>query len=105
MLEGSLAYRSCTDDEGAVGDGFGDGGEGPGFGKDGGGIDGGACSLEGDGVVVDHAQMAEAEVMHGPGHRADVAGITGAHQHDRDAVELWAGLHCGYFRLRKKEAA
>src|SRR5580704_16290278 len=105
MLEGSLAYCSRAYNEGAVGDGFGDGGEGPGFGKYGGGIYGGACGLEGNGVVVDHAEMAEAEVVHGPGHRADVAGITGAHQHDRDAVELWAGLHCGYFRLRKNEAA
>ena len=106
MLQGSLAYCSRSHDERAVGDCFGNGGEGLRFGEDGGGIDGGACGLEGDGVVVDHAQMAEAEVVHGPGHRADVAGIAGAHQHDRDAVELLAGdQHCVYFRLRKREAA
>jgi len=75
VLQVALAYGGGPDDEGAVGDGLGECGAGDRVGEDLGGIDGGAGALEGDGEVVDHAQMAQAEVVHGACGCADVVGL------------------------------
>jgi len=81
-------------DEGAIRDGFGEGGEAAGLLHDGGGGDGGFGSelggfelggFEGGGVVVDDAEVVEAEVLHGAGGGADVAGVAGADQDDGEA--------------------
>ena len=58
MLQIALADCGGPDDQGAVGDGLGESGAGDRVGEDLGGIDGGTGALEGDGKVVDHAQMA-----------------------------------------------
>jgi hypothetical protein len=94
VLEDAVADGGSSEDQSAVGDGFGDGGGLGGGLEDAGGVDGGLFSgqrgFEGDGKVVDDAEVGEAEVVHGAGDGADVRGIAGA---DEDDVE--AGLLLG----------
>ena len=93
VLQVALADGGGPDDQGAVGDGLGEAGAGDRIGEDLGGVDSGARALEGDGEIVDHAQMAEAEVVHGAGGCADVVGVARADQDDVDAVKLFRGRH------------
>jgi len=75
MLQGAAADGGGADDESAIGDGVGDGGEFLGVGEKFGGADGGAGFAEGWLVGVDEAELGEAEVAHGAGGGADVEGI------------------------------
>jgi len=94
MFEDAVADGGGSEDQGAVGDGFGDGGWLGGGLEDAGGMNGGFFSgqrgFEGDGKVVDDAEVGEAEVVYGAGDGSDVRGIAGA---DEDDVE--AGLLLG----------
>lgn len=93
MLEVALADGGGADDEGAVGDGLGYGGEFGCGGEDGGRIDGGACGFEWDRVLVDDAEVGEAEVVHRAGDGADVLRVAGADENDGDAVEIFRREH------------
>jgi len=92
-LEVALADGGGAGDEGAVGDGLGDGRELSGGGEDGGGVDGGAGGFERDGILVDDAEVGEAEVVHGAGDGADVLRVAGADEDDGDAVKFRRGEH------------
>ena len=60
--------------------------------EDGGGVHGGFGRGEGDGEVVDDAEVGEAEVVHGAGYGADVRGIAGANEDDGDAILIGRGV-------------
>ncbi len=94
MLEVALAHGGGADDEGAVGDGLGYGGEFGGGVQDGGGVDGGAGGFEWDGVFIDDAEVGEAEVVHRAGDGADVLWVAGADEDDGDAVESFGEHEC-----------
>jgi len=100
-MEVAFADGGGAGDEGAVGDGFGKGGEAAGLLHDGGCAYGGfgglgvfdLGGLEGGGVVVDDAEVCEAEVLHGAGGGADVAGVAGAYEDDGEAGAICCGEH------------
>jgi len=100
-MEVAFADGGGAGDEGAVGDGFGEGGEPAGLLHDGGGAHGGFGGLgvfdlsgfEGGGVVVDDAEVGEAEVLHGAGGGTDVAGVAGADEDDGEAGAICCGEH------------
>ena len=97
MVELAGADSGGAEDEGAVGDGGGEGGVFGGRGEDGGGVDGGflgglgvgvfcqECSSERGTEIVDDAEVREAEVVHGAGDGTDVGGVAGANEDDDDA--------------------
>jgi len=87
------ADRGGADDQGAVCDGFGDGGVFAGGVEDGGGVNGRFGAFKGDAVFVDEAQIAEAEVVHRPGDGSDVVGVAGADEDDGEAGEFVSGEH------------
>ena len=93
VLQIALTDGCGADDEGAIGYGIGESGAGDRVGEDLGGVDCGAGGLKGDRVIVDHAQMAQAEVMHGAGGCANVVWVARADQDDVDAVKLCRGRH------------
>ena len=97
VLQGSLADCRGAYNECAVGNCIGDGREGCCAGEYGGGIDCGPRCFKGNGIVVDEAEMAEAEVMHGPCHRANIVRIARAYQDDAYAVELLGREHLPLF--------
>jgi len=100
-MEVAFSDGGGAGDEGAVGDGLGKGREASGLLHDGGGAYGGfgglgvfdLGGLEGGGVVVDDAEVGEAEVLHGAGGGADVAGVAGADEDDSKAGAICCGEH------------
>ena len=86
MLEDALADSGGAEDQGAVGDGVGDGLVLGGVLEDARRIDCGLGRCEWDGVLVDNAQLGVAEVVHGAGDGADVGGVACADEHDDDAI-------------------
>ena len=74
-MRNAVADGGGADDERAVGDGFGDGGEFFGGDEDRSASDGGASLTEGGFVRLDDAHAEEAEVAHGASGRADVQRI------------------------------
>jgi len=100
-MEIAFADGGGAGDEGAVGDGFGEAGESASLLHDGGGAYGGLRGLgvfdlgglEWGGVVVDDAEVGEAEVLHGAGGSADVAGVASADEDDGEAGAICCGEH------------
>ncbi len=72
MMKFAAACGGGADDEGAIGYGFGDGGELLGVCENWGGTDGGNCFAVGGIVGIHEAQMGAAEIAHGAGGGADV---------------------------------
>ena len=93
MLFAAEADCGGADDEGAIGDGLGDFCELAGGFEDGGGVDGRAGPFEGDGVFIDQAQVAKAEVIHGAGDGADVVGVASADEHHAEPAEFVFAEH------------
>ena len=80
-----------SDDKRAVRDGFGEGLEFFGAGEKRRGANRGTCLAERQLIRVDHANMEEAEVAHGPGGGTDVKGIARTDEYDAQAVEFGVG--------------
>ena len=93
VVELALADGGGADDESAVGDGLGDRGKGARGGHHLGGVDGGLRSLKRWEEFIDHAEGAEAEVVHGAGDGADVGRVARADEDDGDAGQLRIGEH------------
>jgi hypothetical protein len=93
VVQMALAHRGGAHHQRAVGDRVGHAGAAEGGGHYGGRVDRGPGLLQGHGIVVDDAQAAESEVVHGAGHGADVAGVARADQNYADTVELGFGEH------------
>ena len=115
MLELALADGGGGDDEGAVGDGGGEGVVATGVGHDVlRGYGGWVVELqgfqlggfEGGGEVVDDAEVGEAEVLHGAGGGSDVGGVAGAYEDDGEAGAGGGGEHkaeCRGWRVERSE--
>ncbi len=88
VLQFAGADGSGSDDEGAVGDGFGEGLEFLRAGEKRRGSDGGTGFAESYFVGVYNAEVEEAEVAHGAGGGSDVEGIARVDEDDAEAVEL-----------------
>ena len=82
----AVAKRGGSDDEGAVGDGFGEAGEFLGLLQDVGRAHGGAGFAEGEVVGLDDAEMEESEVAHGAGSGAEVERVASADEDDAEVV-------------------
>lgn len=83
-----------AEDEGAVGDGVGQGGKFAGGGEDGCCTDGGAGLVPGGSPGLDDAEVVEAEVDHGAGGGTDVERVAGVDEDNGDAMgrdEVWLG--------------
>jgi hypothetical protein len=80
VLQRTLADSGRSRNQRAVGDGLGDRGKDARTGDHLRGIDGGLCRLERHAVLIHHAQVTEAEVMHRPRDCADIVRIACAHQ-------------------------
>jgi len=91
LLLAARTYRRCPDDQGAIGDGFGDGSVFAGRFEHGGGIDCRFRPFKGDPVLIHKTKIAEAEVIHCPGDRSDVVGVAGADEDDTEPVEFVFG--------------
>ena len=100
-IEIAFADGGGADDETAVGDGFRKGGEAASLLHDRGCANSGLRDLrvfklggfEGGGIVVDDAEVGEAEVLHGAGGGADVAGVTGSDEDYGEAGTCSGGEH------------
>jgi hypothetical protein len=101
MLRFAAAQGCGANDEGAVGDGFGDGFEFFGAGEERHGADGGTGFAEGWIVRVDDAQVEEAEIAHGPGGGADIERVARGNQDDAELGELGCGGQAGRVYNRK----
>lgn len=88
MLHFTVADGCGANDEGAVRDGFGDGGEFFGGGENRGSADGGARFAEGQFVGIHDAEVEEAEVAHGASGCADIERIARVDEDDAEAVGL-----------------
>lgn len=97
MTESAAADGGGADDQGAIGDGVGQGGEFAGVGQDLCATGGGAGLAEGGRVGLDDAQMRKAEIAHGAGGRAEIEGIARGHQDDTQAFGLRRGQQNGLF--------
>jgi hypothetical protein len=97
VLQVTMPDRGGADNERAIGDGFGDGGEFFGAGEYGCGADGGASAFESDVVGIDDAEMKKSEVAHGSGGSADVKRVAGVDEDDAEAVEFWGSEQDGLF--------
>lgn len=107
MLNLTVAERGGADDERAVGDSFGEGGEFFGLLHDGGGADGGAGFAESEVVGLDDTEVEESEVAHGASGGAEVEWVAGADQNNtevgcreqtiilRRGRLAWIGKRCG----------
>jgi len=87
----ALVERAGAEDEGAVGDGFGEGFKDFGVAEQVGGAYGGFGFHPIHGEGGDYAQAAEAEVGHGAGGCADVEGVARGDEDYFDAVGLGGG--------------
>jgi hypothetical protein len=90
MLEFPVADAGSADNEAAIGDGIGNGGELLGTVEQRGGADGGPGFAESNVVWVDHAKAGEAEVGHRAGGSADVERVASGNQ-DHAQVVFWVG--------------
>jgi hypothetical protein len=80
MVQFAAADRGGSNDEGAIGNGFGDSLKLFRAGEQRGGADGGTGLAKGDFVRVDHAQTEEPEVAHGASGGADIERVARGHQ-------------------------
>lgn len=92
-MQCAVANRSGADDERAIRDGLGNGGEFPRAGEQVGSADGGTGFAECGVVGSDDAQTLHAKVAQGPGRGADVERIACAHEDDAQVVEFGCGGH------------
>src|SRR5271155_6138959 len=88
MLQIPVADGGGSDDERAVGDGFGDGLELFGTLEYVRRADGGARFAKRRLVGIHHAQMPKSEIAHGAGGRADIERVARGDENDAQAVEL-----------------
>ena len=88
MLRFAAAEGGGADDEGAVGNRFGDRLKLFGAGEQRRGTDGGTGFAEGQLVRIDDAKMKEAEIAHGAGGGADVERVARGNEDDAETVGL-----------------
>ena len=95
LLQCPVADRGGADDQRAIGHGFGNGFELFGACEHVRRTDGGARLTKRGLVRIHDAQVAEAEVAHGAGGRADIQRVARRDEHDAQAVELGlSGQRC-----------
>lgn len=102
LLGFARADRGGSNDESAIGDGFGDGFEFLCVGKKRGSAHGGARFAKRWIVGVDYAKVSESEIAHGARAGANVQRIARRHQHHTQPVEFSAKSHAAvWIRMRK----
>lgn len=82
LLRDAVLAGGGADDEGAIGDGFGDGGTDAGGLEDVRAADGGDGFTEGDIVGIDEAEIGKPEVRDGAGGRPDVERVAGGDENN-----------------------
>jgi len=88
VLQVAMADRGGSNDEGAIGDGFGDGCEFPGIRQNVRRSDCGAGIFKSDFIGIHDPQMEKAEVAHGAGSCSDIEGIARVYQDDAKLIEF-----------------
>lgn len=88
MLQVTMADRSGSNHQRAIGNRFGDGFEFFGMGQHIRGAYGGASILKRHFVGIHHPQMEESKVAHCPGGRANVEGIARVYQDNAQMIEF-----------------
>jgi len=88
MLQVTMADRSGSNHQRAIGNRFGNGFEFFGLGQHIRGADGGASILKGHFVGIHHPQMKKSKIAHCPGGRANVQGIARVYQDNAQMIEF-----------------
>ncbi len=91
LAEFAIADGGGADDEGAIGDGFGDGRIFAGVSHELRGADGGFGFAPGGFVGSDEAEVGRAEITDGAGRGSDVEGIAGGDEDDAEIFEMRGG--------------